>query len=275
MALASLPTRARATHESPSPLVRAAIGLNVWCVIEPLVGIAWQWALARSVDTTLGSHHWMILGSSLWLVYAADRWLDARPGKRPVTARHAFWACHRDPLAMLWSMVLLASVALALWTLNELEWVVGAVLLAFVATYMFAVHRLGLAGGFKKAAVALIYGLGVGVFLWPSAPDLGWVLSGQAALAALAGCNLAAVAVFERTSRVHDRQRIALPAALLGGIVLCSSVLVPAGPATLLVGVSGSMFALAALLLWPNRIDSELAHALCDVVLLATLLSWS
>jgi hypothetical protein len=274
MALASLPTRARAAHVSPSPLVRAAIALNVWCLVEPAVGLVWQWALSRSLETDLAAHHRVLLGTSLWLVYSADRWLDAQPGRHPATARHAFWARHRDSLAMVWCGVLVASLVLASETLSATEWSLGGVLVGLVGTYLWGVHRLGLAGGFKKAAVAVIYGLGVGVFLWPAALEPARLVAGQVALAALAGCNLAAVAAFERGGAPRRRQRVALWALLFAALLFCVSALLPEAPRALLLGILGSLVVLAGLVSWPNRIDPELAHALCDLALLAPLLPW-
>src|SRR5262245_35757149 len=82
----------------------------------PVVALLWQWLLARSARVTLGSAEAFVLGSSVWLAYAADRWIEGwRLAPDQIrTQRHAFYQRWRWPVAVTWSLVLAADLALAL-----------------------------------------------------------------------------------------------------------------------------------------------------------------
>jgi hypothetical protein len=254
-------------------LVRAALALNVFCIIEPLVGVGWQWALAASNDRSISAHRYFLLGSSLWLVYALDRWLDARSG-RPITTRHAFFARQRERLVVPWCAVLFGSVALALVTLTHDEWLACAALLALAALYLFAVHRLGLPPSLKKVGVAIIFALGAGVFLWPTASDPQSLAFGQLILAALAACNLAAITAFESRQSARLRPRVARMCLSLGAALVATSWLLPRGLFVLFFASAGSLLGLGALLSRAKPVEPELGHALSDALLLVPVLPW-
>lgn len=119
-----------------------------------------------------------------------------------------------------------------------------------------------------------MYALGVGLFVWPSTSDPGWLLALQLGLAGLAGGNLLAISTFERETPARKRQPAALCCVVIGGVLGSVALAFPAGPSEALVGSAGSALALAALLALPGRPVAEVIHALCDLALLVTLSAW-
>jgi hypothetical protein len=259
------------TGDSVRPMWLALIGLNVACVLEPMVGVVWQACLARVAGAHLGFAQTLLLGVGLWIMYAADRALDARAPLRPDTLRHAFFARHLGKLAMLIAVVSSSALGFGLSTLSAAEWSSAGAVFAMALAYLLIVHRLGTPKWAKKALAAAIYTLGVGAFVWPNADRTAPLLLGQLALTLLAGCNLAVISMLEVNADKVQMRRATTGCVTVGfGASIAAIGASDARP--LLLGIATSALLLAALLVPSNR-HRELSHALADLVLLLPLLA--
>lgn len=257
-------------------------------IIEPLVGVVWQRALGQCLGIPVETHYSLLLGLSLWLVYVADRWLDARTLTVgvPAAARHLFARQHKRALAAVWCAVLALDVAVAVFTLNSVEWLARAGLLLATLGYFVGVHSR-VAKPPKELLVTAIYTAGVSVFAWPL---LGWpwawsplLLCGTLAFALLALLNLATIAVSETAldraqgfpSLGQRRQGLAVTVNVAGMTLAAASAIAAcfAGPfQNWFAAVAGS-----ALVLWilgrvRQRCRPDHFHLAADVALLVPLL---
>jgi hypothetical protein len=262
--------------------------LTTWfgalAIIEPLVGVAWQRALADALGLALDIRYSALLAVSLWLVYIADRWLDAgvlRPDA-PCSARHRFSREHRSGLALAWLCGLVLDVGLAIATLDAIEWAARVGLLITTCGYFWGVHsRLNTAP--KELLVAGIYSAGITVFAWP---QMGWPWTWRFATSAALLCfallallNLATIALAERA--LDEKQGFPTlgkqPAAIergvnIGSVVLLACSIAFAGlfPAfqTWFIAVGGCTLLLSMLNRWRIRFDPDVHHLAADAVLL-------
>lgn len=222
----------------PSAVARELQWLSAGCLLEPLIGVLWQWAFARCVGHPLRLHHAVILGASLWLVYLGDHWLDGLRSQRPLTARHRWVIAQRRPLLGLWLLVLLCTLSLAALTLTPREWSFGAALLACTAGYFWRIHARVPRLRHKELLVALVYTGGISLFSW-QAVDVSALLC-CLPFGGLVLLNLAVIAHRERdVDRHHGLDFVVRRSADLPALLQSAAW-------TLLVGSA------AAGLLWPS-----------------------
>lgn len=191
----------RAVRSEPLWPARELEWLGAWCLLEPLVGVLWQWAFARSLGHALHAHHALLLGSGLWLVYLGDHWLDGLRMAQPQTARHRWVVRHRHATACLWTMVLLGALTLAVVTLTAREWLVGGALLAGTAGYFTRVHARVPRLRHKEVLVALVYTGGITSFCWETIAPL--AIACVIPFGALVLLNLAVIVHKERDVDRH------------------------------------------------------------------------
>lgn len=257
-------------------------------IIEPLVGVVWQRALGQCLGIPVEAHYSLLLGLSLWLVYVADRWLDAwtLTAGVPAAARHRFAREHKLALAAAWCAVLALDVAVAVFTLNSIEWLTRAGLLLATFGYFASVHGR-VAKPPKELLVTAIYTAGVSVFAWPL---LGWpwawspgLLSGTLAFALLALLNLATIAVAETAldraqgfpSLGQRRQGLAVTVDVAGIALAATSAVAAcvAGPfQSWFAAVAGSALTLWILGRVRQRCRPDHFHLAADMALLVPLL---
>ena len=143
----------------------------------PLVAFLWQELLARLGRVALGWPQAAVLTSSVWLAYVLDRWIEGwrlSPAQLR-TQRHTFYQRWRWPVAVVWSVLLAADLAIAWTQLTSREWLGGALLLAPVLLYLLShqwIHRSRSWRVPKEICIAALFGAGVAVFLLAPAPRL-------------------------------------------------------------------------------------------------------
>lgn len=181
----------------------------------PAVTMAWQIALASSVGFSLHPAHVWVLATSVWLAYVADRWAEGwrLTSERVRTQRHRFYHRHRWPVALVWSLVLIADVAVSITTLPRADLVRGLVLTSAVLLYLLVELPLVRRRRWdlpKEACTALLLTAGVGLFLATStrATELVWPL---ALFALLCFTNCALISAWERdVDLAHGQSSMAL-----------------------------------------------------------------
>ncbi len=143
-------------------------------LIEPMVAVCWYLAFAKSFDVPVLGSRVTLLFASLWLVYMADRLLDVwrlPSAFAPKTERHRFVHRHSTRLTGLWTIVLVAAVTLAGFSLTASEWIGSWMVLGATLVYLRLVHgarsrwRLRELGA-KELGVALVFSVGSTVFVW-------------------------------------------------------------------------------------------------------------
>lgn len=181
----------------------------------PAVTTAWQILLAHTVRFTLQPAHVWILAASVWLAYVADRWAEGwrltSEGVR--TQRHRFYHRHRWPVAMVWSLVLMADLTLSVRSLSSAELFKGMVLAASVLLYLalqLPVARKRQWDLPKEASTALLLAAGVGLFL-TSSPHFDELLWPLALFACLSFADCALISTWERdVDQAHGQSSMAL-----------------------------------------------------------------
>jgi len=143
--------------------------LTVLSLDAPLVAVAWQSALARVAGVNLHTHHTLVLGAAVWLAYAVDRWIEGwRLDPAQIgTQRHWFYQRWRWPVATVWLVVLLATLALSFTRLTSVELGSGLFLLVPVLIYLLShqyLHRGHRWRAPKEICVALLFTIGVACF---------------------------------------------------------------------------------------------------------------
>lgn len=260
-------------------------GLSKIALLEPLVGVSWQYGFAKLCNVELSPSHALLLGLALWLTYMADRWLDAHRYASTHSTRHAFAERHRVPIAVAWLLVCAASVVIATSTLDGRGWQRSlALLLATVGYFACLRHPRGAAC--KELLVTLIYTCGVLAFVAPAFDEWSAGLWGAAlGFAAVVLLNLTVIAAAERN--LDARQggaSLALRFSQLErfnavfGTLLCSGCLLASCVSFLwswralstwffaLGAASGGLLALNG---WALTWDKDTFHAAADATLLA------
>ena len=143
----------------------------------PLVAVLWQSLFAQVFNVSLAWHHALLLAACVWLVYSADRLFDGWLGRLSGTRRHLFYNEHRLETLALWLAVFGVSFPAAFTTLHRGEIMSGLLVLAAVLLYLVRVHFQSAARFFvpKEVQVALIFGVGVTLFLIPNLISVGAV----------------------------------------------------------------------------------------------------
>jgi hypothetical protein len=255
----------------------------------PVVALLWQGQLARAGAVPLGFAPRFVLGASVWLAYVGDRWIEGwRLAPRNVrTQRHWFYQRWRWPIAIAAGGVFGADLAVALRGLSPPDFRAGLVLFGPVLAYLFShqlLHRDRRWRPPKEVCVALLFGGGVGVFLF-SAPgaSLRPMAAPLALFTLLCFANCALIAVWERAvDRSHGQ--VSLPSQFRGGAAFSRAlpwVLAPlaaagglaaAGPARpAIFAVAASSLLLGLLDRAEPRLGWRLARVLADVALMTPL----
>jgi hypothetical protein len=276
------PSIADLDQRASTKLPQALQLIGPLCLLEPTIGVVWQYLFGRSLGVALELHHYALLGSALWLVYVFDRWVDAIYLGAPSahTVRHRFMVSHRWPVAITWCAVLALALGTASATLNELEGLTGAALLLLTVGYFALV--LGLRSRFvhKELAVALIYTCGITLYYWPRL-DLP-ALAASIAFAGLVLVNLSTIAVGERRIDVLQGQAsvatrhptlehtvqtavwVLVPACWFAGLSLRSW-------APLYLAIAASALCLSLVLRFRHAMRPDTLHLAADAALLTPL----
>ncbi len=258
--------------------------LTTLCLLEPLVGVSWQYAfgLAHGELPTLSEQ--VVLFAALWLVYCADRWLDAvHLGKRASRSlRHGLQRRWARPVLVLWCVVAIGTAGLAWLSFDATSWRASLGLLAFALTYLAIVHasRAPSSEAWRVRArlfsVAAIFTAGVTAYVWPAAPTPLTLLH-LASLLTLAWMNLVATQDVEQaldrrlgTAAIPPPLRPTLRSGLLGLALAAALATFSAAPelralsaSALLAGVG-----IAAVVTTAHRREPESSHAWLDATLL-------
>lgn len=255
----------------------------------PAVALLWQWQIARAGGVHLGFAPRFVLGASVWLAYAGDRWFEGwrlAPGSVR-TQRHYFYQRWRWPIAFLAAAVLAADLGVAWSGLTRRDFLAGLILLGPVLAYLFShqlIHRDRQGRAPKEACVALLFGGGVGIFLF-AAPGalLGPMVAPLALFTLLCFTNCALISVWEHAvDRSHGQ--VSLTSQFRGGAafsralpwvlapVAAASWLASAGPARpAILGAAVSSVLLGLVDRGAGRLGWRLSRVLADVALLTPL----
>ena len=104
-------------HTFPERLKKSFIRLavlNDLSLDAPLVAIAWQIVIAKSLLASLEFYHHLVLGISVWLCYSADRFFE--PSQLAVTSsrRHEIFKRHGIAFLVIWFFLLFLAVIVSL-----------------------------------------------------------------------------------------------------------------------------------------------------------------
>ena len=142
---------------------------NILSLDVVLIGVTWQRLIAQTLglECTL-SASW-VLGLSIWLTYMGDRWLDGIRLKKAYTYRHEVIRSFKWPLFGLWLLILFLDVFIAIDALPPQSHLLGLGLLMLCILYTCSIqqghHSPSLT---KEAKVALIFCLGIFIFITPT-----------------------------------------------------------------------------------------------------------
>lgn len=250
--------------------------------------LAWQWLFAVHTGAPVGRPEGFVLATTVWLAYAADRWFEAflLPPTRIRTARHRFYHDHCAALALIWSAVLLADMAVAFVELSPRELIAGGCLGGPAIVYVLS-HQLLHRGNRwrvpKELCVALLIPAASCVFVAavPGAP-LRTLAAPLVLFAALCFANLLLISAWEAdVDASHGQDSLARQF----GAVAAISRLVPllltaaalAAPFWGVWPVVAHCVAASAILLalvdrYEPHLGAPLARVLADVVLLTPLI---
>ena len=167
---------------------------NVLALDAALIAIAWQAALAASVNVTIEWPASAILGLSVWLTYLADRLFDVgqQAHSKFVSLRHRFAKKNKCLLWGIWWGALVINLGLAT-RLNAYQIKRGFILLAICLLYTFLNQKLSRRFFPKEICVAIIFTAGVVIFIPAHIP-----LSLSLALAWLCLLNCLVIGVREK-----------------------------------------------------------------------------
>ena len=142
--------------------------IHILALDAPLIGLAWQQYFAHTYEIDIAlSKEGTILVASLWLAYMADRLFDIQ-GKSPnrlKSKRHQFAQRNRQNLWLIWTIVLAASIAYSLSTLNSDKIVACLILFFLILLYNLANQCLWKKGFPKEVCVASLFSLACFVLL--------------------------------------------------------------------------------------------------------------
>ena len=135
---------------------------NVVSLDVPLIAVAWQLLLGRTLGAELSWQHSALLGVAVLLIYSADRWLDGLElGPHARTERHRFYVRHRRTVLRVWSVVGVAALIGSFTLLTRPELLAAALLASLMLGYFLARHASDPATQPKELHIALIFALGV------------------------------------------------------------------------------------------------------------------
>ena len=134
--------------------------IHILALDAPLIGLAWQQYFAHTYGIDLAlSKEGTILVAALWLAYMADRLFDIH-GKSPnrlESKRHQFAQRYGQNLWLIWTIVLVASIAYSLSILNSDKIVACLILFFLILLYNLANQCLWKKGFPKEVCVALLF----------------------------------------------------------------------------------------------------------------------
>ena len=151
--------------------------LNDLSLDAPLVAIAWQIVIAKSLLASLEFHHHLVLGISVWLCYSADRFFE--PSQLAVTSsrRHEIFKRHGIAFLVIWffSLFLAVIVSLIFLPLECFVWGIPLFVMS-VSNLVLCIResRTGMPSPvFKELRTAAIFALGCFYFpAYESFPDV-------------------------------------------------------------------------------------------------------
>ena len=256
-----------------------------------MVALTWQTLIAHAAGVALAWPERAVLASGIWMAYVVDRWLEGwRLEVETIqTERHRFYHTARWPVAILWALVLMASLTVSVARLSSKELRAGTVLLAPVLAYLLShqlIHRSSRRRLPKEVCVAALMAAGAGLFVVvaPHA-DLTSLATPLTLFGLLCFSNCALISAWEhevdavhgQTSLVTDYARgaaLAHRSPLL--LALVSAALALLQPSTLpsTAWVCLSSVLLAAVDRAEPALGRRIARVLADLVLLTPLLSY-
>ncbi len=255
---------------------------NILSLDVALVGVAWQRLIAETLKTHCPQAVSWVLGLSIWLAYMGDRWLDSIRLKKACTYRHEVMRALRWPFLILWLPILIFDVFLALRTLSPQSFITGSVLLGLCILYTCSTQQGHHSPSFtKEAKVAIIFSLGIFIFITPAGP-LKWLPLGIyfGLLVLLLWSNASLIAHWEHDADTQHRSTsIATSYPALSAYTHWVALIVAALCLPLIaINAASTPFALACatsgiLLLTINTLncDRELRRVLADAILLTPL----
>jgi len=181
-----------------------------------LVGVGWLGAFSAHLVAPMTAPAYLVLAASIWLVYGSDRWLDSRNRywKELPTARHQLAARWRGHFLSVWMVILVATIATALISLDGQSLAAGSAVLALCLIHTACSQRPAVRRLTKELCVGVIFGAGTGVFFAGSSlppADTFALLIGLLALAIACFANCVLVARWEVTiDQKLGRQSLAL-----------------------------------------------------------------
>lgn len=211
----------------------------------PLVAVAWQLLLARSVTPIPPVQTW-ILGLTVWLIYTLDRVLDGlRPPDPRDAPRHRFARAFRKPLLATAAVVLVIDLTLAIGYLEAIRLERGLLIAALVGVHFYLTHRQSRPWP-KELWIGILFAAGVWLPALVAVPGM-TVFIETLLFAALCWWNCVAIEVWEGSGgRWHASTRWLAPrlrpAAF--GIVLAAAVVyaVTHQPAAAAAALSAGVF---------------------------------
>lgn len=179
--------------------------VNLFSLDAVTVGLTWQVVFTlQFFDRFPSPSESSIIGISIWLAYTADRILDSRRLRceLPHSSRHSFHHQFQKLMCFLWVLALGLNVILIARCTSDAQIIWGMVCLIIVFLYLLNAQQntLTLQGIPKELQAGLIFGFGVSLTCWPSAPQTILVPLMTATLVTgfLFAINCATVAFWER-----------------------------------------------------------------------------
>ena len=134
--------------------------INILALDAPLIGLAWQHYFAHTygVDIAL-TKEGIILVAALWLAYMADRLFDihGKSQNHLESKRHQFAHRYGPNLWLIWTIVLVSSIAYSLSTLNSDKIVACLIVFFLILLYNLSNQCLWVKGFPKEICVALLF----------------------------------------------------------------------------------------------------------------------
>lgn len=246
---------------------------NILAIDATMIAVIWQNIFAQSIHFTLSIAAQTVLGLSVWLTYMADRLFDVQQRKpeQLLSLRHRFAAKHRIVLWRIWSVVLIANIALAFTMLQSEQLIHGFYLLAACLIYTLLNQKLSKRFFPKEVCVAMIFAGGVLVFL----PASGlWPAGGSLALLCLMNCLMIGrkESTVDSALEVRSLSRNLHPS-VIGVVALCAFISLSGVPQKLLLSLVIPLLALNCLSIFHKALSTENYRVLADGALLLGLIT--
>ncbi len=247
---------------------------NLLAVDAPAVAVVWQRFLGDRLGAPVPIAATAALALTVWGVYLLDRRLDAGRGPADALAdRHRFAGRRPRLVGGLAAGALALAAVIGTSLLPPGAAAAGAGLGLAVAGYLLVVHRTGGApgagtGGWKEAAVGVLFAAGVGLPVWAAGAGDGrdW-LPPLAAFAAACGLNCALIARWEAAPGRGPRAGVPAAAAA-GGLAL---VFAAGCDARVSAALAAAVGLLAVVHLARPAVGPRAARVLADAALLTPL----